>query len=321
MGELPFALAPEAALGAWLREAEREMEPHRTAGTYRGFDGTELSWQAVHADRPRAHVVLLHGFTEFPEKYRELCRYLRQAGCTVWLPVLRGHGQGGIVHVDRFEDYVRDMACFLRDIVPERPLLFGHSMGGGVAARLLQERPDCAARAVLCSPMLCPQTGRAPHWLALGCARVLLRRGERKKSPLFSGAYDPNAEFSCSGCTSRARFRAAMDCRAECPAYQTMGASNRWVYESLALRSRVLSPRACRRVQVPVLVCSAGRDTQVSLREQRLLAARLPQGRLLEFPDEKHELYNAGNAGLAAFLGAVLEFFGLTAGYGKEETK
>ena len=92
MGELPFALAPEAALGAWLREAEREMEPHRTAGTYRGFDGTELPWQAVHADRPRAHVVLLHGFTEFPEKYRELCRYLRQAGCTVWLPVLRGHG-------------------------------------------------------------------------------------------------------------------------------------------------------------------------------------------------------------------------------------
>jgi len=51
------------------------------------------------------------------------------------------------------------------------------------------------------------------------------------------------------------------------------------------------------------------------------LAARLPQGRLLEFPDEKHELYNAGNAGLAAFLGAVLDFFGLTAGYGKEETK
>ena len=197
MGELPFALAPEAALGAWLREAEREMEPHRTAGTYRGFDGTELPWQAVHADRPRAHVVLLHGFTEFPEKYRELCRYLRQAGCTVWLPVLRGHGQGGIVHVDRFEDYVRDIACFLRDIVPERPLLFGHSMGGGVAARLLQERPDCAARAVLCSPMLCPQTGRAPHWLALGCARMLLRRGEREKSPLFSGAYDPNAEFSC----------------------------------------------------------------------------------------------------------------------------
>ena len=203
MGELPFALAPEAALGAWLREAEREMEPHRTAGTYRGFDGTELPWQAVHADRPRAHVVLLHGFTEFPEKYRELCRYLRQAGCTVWLPVLRGHGQGGIVHVDRFEDYVRDIACFLRDIVPERPLLFGHSMGGGVAARLLQERPDCAARAVLCSPMLCPQTCRAPHWLALGCARMLLRRGEREKSPLFSGAYDPNAEFSYSGCTSR----------------------------------------------------------------------------------------------------------------------
>ena len=196
MGELPFALAPEAALGAWLREAEREMEPHRTAGTYRGFDGTELPWQAVHADRPRAHVVLLHGFTEFPEKYRELCRYLRQAGCTVWLPVLRGHGQGGIVHVDRFEDYVRDMACFLRDIVPERPLLFGHSMGGGVAARLLQELPDCAARAVLCSPMLCPQTGRAPYWLALGCARVLLRRGEREKSPLFSGAYDTST--SCT---------------------------------------------------------------------------------------------------------------------------
>ena len=81
MGELPFALAPEAALGAWLREAEREMEPHRTAGTYCGFDGTELPWQAVHADRPRAHVVLLHGFTEFPEKYRELSWYFRRRVC------------------------------------------------------------------------------------------------------------------------------------------------------------------------------------------------------------------------------------------------
>lgn len=53
MGELPFALAPEAALGAWLREAEREMEPHRTAGTYRGFDGTELP-VAGRARRPAA---------------------------------------------------------------------------------------------------------------------------------------------------------------------------------------------------------------------------------------------------------------------------
>lgn len=86
MGELPFALAPEAALGAWLREAEREMEPHRTAGTYRGFDGTELPWQAVHADRPRAHVVLLHGFTEFPEKNTGSCavisdRRAARSGC------------------------------------------------------------------------------------------------------------------------------------------------------------------------------------------------------------------------------------------------
>ena len=68
MGELPFALAPEAALGAWLREAEREMEPHRTAGTYRGFDGTELPWQAVHADRPRAHVVRRPGVYGVPGK-------------------------------------------------------------------------------------------------------------------------------------------------------------------------------------------------------------------------------------------------------------
>ena len=171
MGELPFALAPEAALGAWLREAEREMEPHRTAGTYRGFDGTELPWQAVHADRPRAHVVLLHGFTEFPEKYRELCRYLRQAGCTVWLPVLRGHGQGGIVHVDRFEDYVRDMACFLRDIVPERPLLFGHSMGGGLCCTrrfvLAHALPADGPRAALAGARLCP------------CAAAAGRAGEK----------------------------------------------------------------------------------------------------------------------------------------------
>ena len=100
-----------------------------------------------------------------------------------------------------------------------------------------------------------------------------------------------------------------------------MGASNRWVYESLALRSRVLSPRACRRVQVPVLVCSAGRDTQVSLRSSACWPRACRRGGCWNSPTKSYELYNAGNAGLAAFLGAVLEFFGLTAGYGKEETK
>ena len=111
-------------------------------------------------------MVLLHGFTEFPEKYRELCRYLRQAGCTVWLPVLRGHGQGGIVHVDRFEDYVRDMACFLRDIVPERPLLFGHSMGGGVAMQYAIDHPEKAESligansALIASEVLAEEVGK-----------------------------------------------------------------------------------------------------------------------------------------------------------------
>ena len=248
----------------------------------------------------------VHGF---PEKYRELCRYLRQAGCTVWLPVLRGHGQGGIVHVDRFEDYVRDMACFLRDIVPERPLLFGHSMGGGVAARLSAGAAGlCCTRRFVLAHALSADGPRA-HWLALGCARALLRRGERRKSLLFSALMIPTPNFRAAAARAAPASRAAMDCRAECPAYQTMGASNRWVYESLALRSRSSARAPAAGCRSRSWCAAPGGTRRSACGSSACWPRALPQGRLLEFPDEKHELYNAGNAGLAAFLGAVLEFF------------
>lgn len=249
----------------------------------------------------------------FREKYRELCRYFFQAGCAVYLPLLRGHGTGPLIHVNRFEDYVQDLDCFLRQVAGERRprYLFAHSMGGGVGARYLQAHPDVFDRAVLSSPMLCPQTGQVPWAVALAGARFLLRRGERAKSPLFSGKFDPNASFQASGSTSEARFRRNLRCRMAQPAYQTEGATNRWVYEALALRSRVLRRRQCKNVTLPVLVLSAGQDTQVRNREQRAFLRRIPQGMGQSFPDGKHELFSAENGLLERYLDCIFNFLDL----------
>lgn len=81
-------LAPEEGYDAWMAQAEAELSLYRMQGRYRGFDGASLRWEGIRPPHARATVVILHGFTEFPEKYRELCRYFFQAGCAVYLPLL-----------------------------------------------------------------------------------------------------------------------------------------------------------------------------------------------------------------------------------------
>lgn len=285
MGELPFALAPEAALGAWLREAEREMEPHRTAGTYRGFDGTELPWQAVHADRPRAHVVLLHGFTEFPEKYRELCRYLRQAGCTVWLPVLRGHGRRASC-----------MSTGSRTMCAICLLPAGYRPGAAAAVWPLHGR--AAWPHVFCRS--CRTALHAP-FCARPCSvrrRAARRTGWRsavracccggasgRKARCFPALMIPTPNFRA------AAARAAPVSAPPWTAAQSVLPIRRWARRTAGSMNRLpcaAGPQPARLPQVQVPSCvQRRRDTQVSLREQRLLGRAPAAGAAAGIPRRK----------------------------------
>lgn len=138
--------------------------PNEVRTTVLGAGGTELRALAWPVDDPRGRVQIVHGLSEHVARYRGLALALNAAGYSVWGHDHRGHGEseGRRGVVGRFGDLVADVELLqgLADDFapgPGRPALLGHSLGGLVALRALQTRPEVAGRAsavILSAPWL-----------------------------------------------------------------------------------------------------------------------------------------------------------------------
>lgn len=133
-------------------------------------DGGALHAELYEQPTATRAVVVLHGYTESGEKFREMTWYFLQSGFNVYAIDHRGHGRSAravdetwLTHVDHFSDYVRDLEAFMDRVVLPRaqnlPLcLYAHSMGGAVGSMMLQRHPKMFARAVLTAPMIAPSS-------------------------------------------------------------------------------------------------------------------------------------------------------------------
>ena len=88
--------------------------------------------------KPKALVLIVHGFAEHSGRYTALAEALREAGYDVGALDLQGHGrsESTSVHVRRFSDYVADVevaAKYLKRTPSQKLILLGHSMGGLVS--------------------------------------------------------------------------------------------------------------------------------------------------------------------------------------------
>src|SRR5580700_1596996 len=123
-------------------------------------DGVDLFVRRFHprsrdADRT---LVLIHGMAEHGQRYFHVVESMLARGWNLLVPDLRGHGLSGgePVHVDDFSEYVSD----LRQIFDAHPLdrqktvIVGHSLGGLISARFVQQFPDSVSALALVSPLL-----------------------------------------------------------------------------------------------------------------------------------------------------------------------
>ena len=112
--------------------------------------------------RPKAVVALVHGIGEHSGRYAHVATHLMLHGYAVHAFDLRGHGRSEgepRVYVDSFEAYIDDLALFLAYVhadAPRLPLfLYGHSLGGAIAAYYVAERgTDGLAGLILSSAAL-----------------------------------------------------------------------------------------------------------------------------------------------------------------------
>lgn len=127
--------------------------------------------------RPKAFLVVTHGFGEHSGRYAHFAEYLVSRGYAVYAHDLVGHGRssGQRGHIDSWTDYWHALAIFrnfAQACEPSLPsFLFGHSMGGLVVLSYLTMQPLDIRGAIVSGALLEP--GSTANPLLVAAARLL----------------------------------------------------------------------------------------------------------------------------------------------------
>jgi alpha-beta hydrolase superfamily lysophospholipase len=140
--------------------------------------GARLFVQSWRPDQPRAAVALAHGLGEHSGRYPHLVDELTRRGYAVTAVDHRGHGRtaGTRAAITGWEDFREGIAALLQQIAATEPdlprFLYGHSLGGLIAADYAIRHPEGLRGLVLSAPAL-SSAGVSP---ALVLASRLLSR-------------------------------------------------------------------------------------------------------------------------------------------------
>jgi lysophospholipase len=278
-------------------------------GLYRFFtasDGVRLRhayWAAPdHASR-KGRIVVLGGRGEFTDKYAgEMVGELLTRGFDVHGLDWRGQGLSQRLlpdaekgHVEDFAEYANDLREYLEQVVTRLPgvptFLLGHSMGGHTILRYLAEHPEqsVAQAAILCAPMTSLRNA-----LLIKAALLTARKGSARAHDYALGA-GPFAEirrfFSDNLVTSDARRYAFTEWWFQAdPRLKLGGVTYQWLHAGFDSIAVLQAPGMIERIDVPVLLLSAGNDRLVDPASHPPIARRLRQGRLEFYAEAQHEI-------------------------------
>ena len=252
---------------------------------------------------PRRVCALLHGQTEFIEKYGEVIGELQARGFTVATFDWRGQGLSARsladrrkAHVRDFREYDEDLAAFLEQVVKPlgggAPLALAHSMGAHTLIRTLHDRPRTFAAAVLTAPMMAASTRGYPPWFAAATTALMNAFGRGESWVLGMEGRDPLAmKFEDNLVTSdRDRFARTQALIIRNPDIRLAGPTWSWLKAASASMAREMAPGYPEAIETPVLVCGAGKDRICLTPAARAFAERLPRGKYVELEDAEHEI-------------------------------
>ena len=161
------------------------------------MDGCSLGEsQPFSASNGACGVLVLHGFTGSPQSMRPLAEAFADAGYSVELPLLPGHGTTvSDLATKTFEDFksAADAAYCDLSARTDRTLVAGLSMGGSLALSLARHHSDLAGL-ILINPLVAPP---APVFLDLlhsavseGVSSIPSIGGDVMANGIKTGGYD-----------------------------------------------------------------------------------------------------------------------------------
>lgn len=299
-----------------LLEEKLALVAHK--GKLPSFDNLELEYEYYLVENATATVVILHGYTEFIRKYRELAAFLLEMGFNVFIYDQRGHGLSGRetadfgkAHVSSFNAYVKDLEYLIEHLITPittAPLyLFAHSMSGGISTLFMQKHPDTIKKAVLTAPMVKPYTRNIPEFII----RQALKTDAKKHGgdASFRGAvkFGSNVSFEKTSDLSRARFKMNMETRISDVHYQTSEITNTWLLEALNLEKQLLTKKT-KEINTQILLFTAEKDTVVRNKCQNKLLRLLKNATHVVIEGAKHNIANGSEFILEEFYTQMKNF-------------
>ena len=207
----------------------------------------------------RTGALLCHGFTGSPQSLRPWAEYLAEAGLSVWLPRLPGHGTTWQdMARTRWEDWYAEVDRAFDELRAHSDEIFvmGLSMGGCLALRLAERRGPSVSGLVLVNPSL---TGDTPLLMLAPALKLVV--------PSLKGiASDIKTEEASELGYDRVPVKAV---------------------DSLRQLWRITQSQLAE-VTAPVLVYHSTDDHVVGPASLRLLRGALPHLEVRECPDSYH---------------------------------
>ncbi|NDV01926.1 alpha/beta fold hydrolase [Pseudoroseicyclus tamaricis] len=263
-------------------------------------DGVQIRVASWRAEGERGTVLMMPGRTEYIEKYGPLVGDLVRMGLSVIVVDWRGQGiaerllpNRALGHVKRMSDYQLDVAAMIAHAdeigLPRPHYLLGHSMGGGIGFRALEEGRDIAA-AAFTAPMWGIKLSAAMRPVAWGLSSLarpfglsaLLAPTQQAKAYVLRVAAEENTLTTHLPSYERLTRQVVAH-----PDLALGGPSLHWLNESLREMRRIQMAPA---PKVPCLTFIGELEAIVDPADIARRVERWPGAELVICPGAKHEL-------------------------------
>ena len=255
-------------------------------GWFESADGTRLMWRRRRPDGDsRATLVFVHGLAEHSGRYLHVLERFSAVGYDCWAFDYRCHGEspGLRVHIERFDEFVEDVAAahrMVRDAVPQSPLvLVGHSQGGLLVLRYVVTHPEGVDGIIISSPFLGIHPDSKPPAVLQMVANIISTFSSKL---MFSKVADPSVLSRTPG---------VAEAYAADPLVSST-VSARWFTE--VMRAQLDIRERAGKLAVPALIMQSGDDRLADPAVTRAWAQGAPEELVeyVEWPGFYHEMFN-----------------------------
>lgn len=312
-------IADENNFALNISKIEAELCKYVNVGRFNSFDNTEIYYEYFLTEESKGSVIIVHGLSEFTKKFYEFIYILINQGYNVFIYDQRCHGLSerltkhrDLLHVDSFNDYVRDLEFFIDNIVlkiENKPLyLYSHSMGGAICSLYLAKHSNKIKKAIMSAPMFEPTVGKVSVKLALASVKIAKFFCGKKGRFAVSKDFNPEITYKTKHGSSRERFNYNMNLRRNNPMYQSTPMSIGWVHNSLVVNKQIFKKDVINNINCPILVFTAENDDTVRNDLQYQFANNVKNCELVVLKNTTHSVLASDKDTLLEVINKTLNF-------------